>query len=262
MQASGMATFRLLLSQSHHLNRFHSLSPPINCIVFHNRLPQNPQFSRHFKPPLNSRLIHSVNHLLSTESPLMVDNSQSEGTSSNSPASEPIPEQTPRVWSMFGSDLISPRKDDSEGKTVVNRVDSEDVLEGETVENRVDSKDDSEGETVENRVNSVRNYPNSAFTGGFGGKGKKGKSKEHWVCSECGHSELKWWGSCNACKKFGTLKRFLVTENAEGGKVSGFKVSENATRSWLPEQKKGQGGPLRLSDVNLGVDPSEWRIRL
>ncbi|XP_021749634.1 uncharacterized protein LOC110715368 isoform X3 [Chenopodium quinoa] len=224
MKVSDMATFRLLRSQFHNLklNGFHFLSPPTNCKIFHNRFPQNPQFSRHFQPPLNSRLIHSLNRRLSPESPVLAVNGRSEETPSNSPDSKPIFDQKPRVLSMFGPDLINPKTSDSDE------------------------------ESVKNRLNSVPNHSN----------GKKGKSKEYWVCSDCGHTEAKWWGACNACKKFGTLKSFVVKEGVDGGKVNGFEVSENAMKSWLPEQNDRQGGPVRLGDVNRGVNPSEWRIQL
>ncbi|KAL2925082.1 DNA repair protein RadA [Bienertia sinuspersici] len=94
------------------------------------------------------------------------------------------------------------------------------------------------------------------------GKGRKGKSKMYWVCSDCGHTEAQWWGTCNSCEKVGTLVRFSLAEKAVGGKVSGFEVSENAMRSWLPHQKAGRSTPVRLAEVNRGVDQSDWRIRL
>ncbi|CAN6973039.1 hypothetical protein Bca4012_000007 [Brassica carinata] len=37
---------------------------------------------------------------------------------------------------------------------------------------------------------------------------KKGKVKTSWVCESCGHSEGQWWGSCRACNKVGTMRRF------------------------------------------------------
>lgn len=40
-----------------------------------------------------------------------------------------------------------------------------------------------------------------------------GKTKTHWVCTECGHAETKWAGNCYACKSWNTLKKF--TETAE-----------------------------------------------
>lgn len=84
----------------------------------------------------------------------------------------------------------------------------------------------------------------------------------NWVCSDCGHSEGQWWGICKSCKKVGTLEPFSVAENSEKRKLSGIELSENAMRSWLPQQKGGHSGPVRLSDVNRGINDSDWRIQL
>lgn len=35
------------------------------------------------------------------------------------------------------------------------------------------------------------------------------KQKEHWVCSDCGNSQVRWAGSCSSCKSWNTLQRFL-----------------------------------------------------
>ncbi len=35
------------------------------------------------------------------------------------------------------------------------------------------------------------------------------KQKEKWVCIECGHAQVKWSGSCMACKNWGTVEKFL-----------------------------------------------------
>ncbi|XP_076926762.1 uncharacterized protein LOC143590050 [Bidens hawaiensis] len=84
----------------------------------------------------------------------------------------------------------------------------------------------------------------------------KSKSKSIWVCSECGYSDGKWWGKCRECNHYNTMKEF-----DDGGKTSGFQVSEKVTRSWLPKEG-GEAGPLRLTDVNRGVNHSDWRFPL
>ncbi|KAM7254541.1 hypothetical protein ACFE04_003921 [Oxalis oulophora] len=91
-------------------------------------------------------------------------------------------------------------------------------------------------------------------------------NKLHWVCEDCGHVEVKWWGVCNSCGKHGTMKEFAVatTESNGGsgsGKVSGFEVSENAVRSWF-HHKIEDIEPTRLADVNRGINKSNWRIPL
>lgn len=96
--------------------------------------------------------------------------------------------------------------------------------------------------------------------GVFYGNRKKGKAKVAWVCSSCGHSEGQWWGTCRACSSVGTMTRFAEGVNEEG-RTSGFEVSENVVRTWLPNQGT-ETVPLRLTDVNRGVNQTEWRIPL
>ncbi|KAI6671844.1 hypothetical protein NL676_006729 [Syzygium grande] len=61
-------------------------------------------------------------------------------------------------------------------------------------------------------------------------------------------------GSCRSCRSAGTMKQFAVEENGGGSeKVRGFEVSENVVRSWMP-QRADEVRPLRLTDVNRGVN--------
>ncbi|XP_034696440.1 DNA repair protein RadA-like [Vitis riparia] len=91
---------------------------------------------------------------------------------------------------------------------------------------------------------------------------KKGKSKVFWVCSDCGHSDGHWWGACRECNKVGTMKQFSEGESGIGGsRASGFEVSENVVRSWLPQQPT-ETQPQRLTDVNRGINQLNWRIPL
>lgn len=83
---------------------------------------------------------------------------------------------------------------------------------------------------------------------------KKGKGKVSWVCAECGNSDGQWWGSCRACNAVGTMTRF-----SEGNSL--VSVSEAASGSWLPQQA-GELRPLRLTDVNRGINRLDWRISL
>lgn len=96
----------------------------------------------------------------------------------------------------------------------------------------------------------------------FGRKKKKGKEKIYWVCSNCGYSAGQWWGLCRSCSESGTMKEFHETKSsdADGGKVSGFAVLEDGVGSWLPHQKGGELRPLRLAEVNRGLDHLHWRI--
>ncbi|GMY34390.1 dna repair protein rada [Fagus crenata] len=84
------------------------------------------------------------------------------------------------------------------------------------------------------------------------GNKKKGKAKVSWVCVDCGHSDGQWWGTCHACNAVGTIKRFSEGQSAE--------VSETR-RSWL-SHTPGELRPLRLTDVNRGINQMNWRIPL
>ncbi|CAH2070794.1 unnamed protein product [Thlaspi arvense] len=92
---------------------------------------------------------------------------------------------------------------------------------------------------------------------------KKGKAKSCWVCESCGHSEGQWWGSCRACNKVGTMRRFSEGPESRGkasGGGGGSGVSEGTGLSWLPEQ--GVVQPLKLSSVIDGITQQQWRISL
>ncbi|KAL6335734.1 hypothetical protein AAG906_039497 [Vitis piasezkii] len=64
------------------------------------------------------------------------------------------------------------------------------------------------------------------------------------------------------CNKVGTMKQFSEGESGIGGsRASGFEVSENVVRSWLPQQPT-ETQPQRLTDVNRGINQLNWRIPL
>lgn len=94
---------------------------------------------------------------------------------------------------------------------------------------------------------------------------KKGKVRTSWVCESCGHSEGQWWGSCRACNRVGTMRRF--SEGSSESRVSGGGASGGgggseggAGLAWLPEQ--GVAQPLKLSSVIDGITHQQWRISL
>ncbi|XP_010654899.1 uncharacterized protein LOC104880300 [Vitis vinifera] len=58
------------------------------------------------------------------------------------------------------------------------------------------------------------------------------------------------------------MKQFSEGESGIGGwRASGFEVSENVVRSWLPQQPT-ETQPQRLTDVNRGINQLNWRIPL
>ncbi|KAK3028900.1 hypothetical protein RJ639_039909 [Escallonia herrerae] len=95
----------------------------------------------------------------------------------------------------------------------------------------------------------------------YGGRNGK-KKKITFVCSDCGYSDGQWWGSCRSCNSVGTMKQFSERESGGGGSgTTGFEASENVVRSWLPSQLV-EAFPLRLTDVNKGINHVDWRISL
>ncbi|QCE02299.1 uncharacterized protein LOC114165075 [Vigna unguiculata] len=92
------------------------------------------------------------------------------------------------------------------------------------------------------------------------GKKKKSKEKVEWVCSNCGYSAGQWWGVCRSCNVSGTMKEAKFSSDA-GSMISGFSVLEDGVGSWLPQQE-GELRPLRLAEVNRGLDHHHWRIPL
>ncbi|GMH03726.1 hypothetical protein Nepgr_005565 [Nepenthes gracilis] len=201
-----------------------SLTSPSSYTV--SNIPSNRQFSRHFRSTF----------------PLSFHPSQSNRDSSTSPDTESNSAQSPRVWSIYRAATSSPRGSES--------------------------SDDQEDEVVNsvNSLNSEQGSRNDASKGRLIGdvagnrNRRRGKSKVYWVCSNCGHSHSQWWGACQACDNVGTVKQFSVSDNLQS-RVSGFEISDEVMRSWLPRQVV-QPKPLRLSEVNRGINQFEWRIPL
>ncbi|KAK7261760.1 hypothetical protein RIF29_28079 [Crotalaria pallida] len=103
---------------------------------------------------------------------------------------------------------------------------------------------------------------------GASSSSSKRKEKLQWLCSNCGHSTSKWWGTCPSCAITGTMKEFLeakssnIGDNGDGSKVkSGLLISEDAVGLWLP-RNAAQLRPLKLEEVNRGFNYQRWRIPL
>ncbi|KAL5062809.1 hypothetical protein RYX36_024546 [Vicia faba] len=112
-------------------------------------------------------------------------------------------------------------------------------------------------ENANSRANSIEGSDERVL---FGRKKKKGKEKVYWVCSDCGYTTGQWWGVCRSCSVSGTMQEFHEEKSSDSNvKVSGFSVMENGFGSWLPQQS-GELRPLRLSEVNRGLDHMHWRI--
>ncbi|KAJ6793912.1 Uncharacterized protein M6B38_233000 [Iris pallida] len=123
------------------------------------------------------------------------------------------------------------------------------------------SRDEDEKPRIGEKL--VANNPrkvrvSSLFTAGTRRR-KAGKERVSWVCGQCGATSGQWWGTCPACQKVGTVKRFA--EAAEVGGSRGAEVSEEKVRLWLP-QRAGGAVPQSLEEVNKGRNQTEWRIQL
>jgi len=89
---------------------------------------------------------------------------------------------------------------------------------------------------------------------------KKGKVKAQWVCSDCGHTTGKWWGTCPECEVTGTMQEFhesKLTDKPRGG----LSITEDAVGSWLPRRPE-ELLPVKLEEVKRGFSHDKWRIPL
>lgn len=201
---------------------------------------QNPSSSRHF---LSTR-----SHLLSEESGLGINAPKAPNNSISSGKGA-------RVWSFY--DPVSDR-------TVTNRpTDDSDgqKLECEETNMGLSSFGDGVEASSEERTKGTKLGSGSLNFRGTVGIKKKVKHKVSWVCSDCGFVSGQWWGTCRSCHAVGKMKQFVEGNTGERSKISGFEVSENAMRSWLPQQSD-EVVPMRLTDVNRGISQLDWRIAL
>ncbi|GFZ04216.1 DNA repair protein RadA-like protein [Actinidia rufa] len=155
---------------------------------------------------------------------------------------------------------VSPIYDPVSGRLVARRATkstSNDVPETESCNGDESSKERTYGGV--RRESAASGSEKGLGFGDFVGNRKKRKSKTAWVCSRCWNSDVQWWGTCQHCKSVGTLMKVAVYD---GGKTSGYEVSEKVVRSWLPQQQLGELVPLRLTDVNRGINQTDWRIPL
>ncbi|XP_047160774.1 DNA repair protein RadA-like [Vigna umbellata] len=89
---------------------------------------------------------------------------------------------------------------------------------------------------------------------------KKGKVKAQWVCSDCGHTTGRWWGTCPECDVTGTMQEFhesKLTDKSRGG----LAITEDAVGSWLPRRPE-ELRLVKLEEVNRGFNHDKWRIPL
>ncbi|CAK9165326.1 unnamed protein product [Ilex paraguariensis] len=262
MQGTDMRSLRTLYTQKHLLDlnrrKLTSLISLVSC-----KSSQNRRCSRHFQYT-TQRTIHFSNHRFTKES-MAVDgpNSWSTASSSNHPASNNrITPSVSTIYDPLAGCMVTgkgfnPNNQEQESESS-NGNENQSTLPGFSFEGG-----------LEDRVyGSVKKENLGSGTGKSMGveefvrnNRKKGKIKTSWVCCKCGYSDGQWWGICKACDSVGTMTHFSEGSVNVGRNRRGFEVSENVVRAWLP-QHSAEAVPLRLRDVNRGINQLDWRIPL
>ncbi|WVY99436.1 hypothetical protein V8G54_025506 [Vigna mungo] len=89
---------------------------------------------------------------------------------------------------------------------------------------------------------------------------KKGKVKAQWVCSDCGRTTGRWWGTCPECDVTGTMQKFHVSKLTDKSR-EGLAITDNAVGSWLPRRPE-ELRLVKLEEVQRGFNHDKWRIPL
>ncbi|KAK3219912.1 hypothetical protein Dsin_013882 [Dipteronia sinensis] len=204
--------------------------------------------SRQF-PPF-SRQLHSTSLRLFSTEELGPDSPGPTGAQS-----------TPPRWSIYGpaaaildtrSGSGEPEQEQEPERASESSFDGGDDLGREK---KVRSSRDSEIKYVRGKTGYT--------IGDFVGVRRKGKSsRETWVCADCGYSDGQWWGTCRSCDSVGTLKKFSEVKSGERhAEERTWLPQKGEERTWLP-QKTEEVQPMRLQDVNRGINQQDWRIPL
>lgn len=246
MQVLDMRALRLIYYAQKHLLNF---SPRLS--------------SNYSLCPKSPRPFHSTNYLHGNESPATIEG----WTSSKNPKNPSVS----AVYNPITDSLATQRE--TNGYNVEEQKKQQECVpsNGDDKTTQVSSIQDyyEDALSEDNRSYGRVTKPSSPSVsqnwrsfGGVSGSRKKGKIKTNWVCENCGYSDGQWWGSCRSCNSVGTMKQFSEGDYDGGGKTtSGFEVSEDVVRAWLPQQS-GEVAPMRLTDVNRGINQMEWRIPL
>ncbi|XAR50696.1 Endopeptidase La [Bertholletia excelsa] len=225
MQVSNMQALRTLYACKHLRKPATQSSFSLSTFVS-GKSPQNPKFSRHF---------HSTNQ---NECQIGAGLEALAGDVANSDSDNQINHVVDTAYDPLSGRLVT-RKIKPNGSV------QEPELSGVSSFNHEDASRD-------------RRY--GAASGDHLVNRKKGKSRTVWVCSNCGNTEGQWWGSCRHCNSVGTITRFSEGKHDQQ-RATGFQISENVVRSWLPKHS-ADAGPVRLTEVNRGFNQMEWRIPL
>ncbi len=72
------------------------------------------------------------------------------------------------------------------------------------------------------------------------------KTKNLWLCAECGHKQIKWTGSCTACGSWNTLAEFQETL----AKQSRFSATQQSTKPTLLKDISIKGFERQLTGIS------------
>ncbi len=86
------------------------------------------------------------------------------------------------------------------------------------------------------------------------------KTTTHFVCGDCGHTEVRWYGRCPGCSAYGTLTEFREARDAGAGKGAG-KGARGFQSTLETDTRAAKPVPLREIDARsaarLPVVPEE-----
>ncbi|KAK6911981.1 hypothetical protein RJ641_024074, partial [Dillenia turbinata] len=254
-----MRALRTILNLIPHKRTSHSSLTSI-------RLPQAPHPSTQLH---YVQFVHSSNHLHHESSGFNVTAPRSWTRSNRQSRIAPSTPQDPNKRVHTSYDPISGQVITTRGVDFGENPDDESISScgGEDLTNASDGSNLGREESLQGRRGREKFIGQSSVSKRLGlgggrnlGFKKKGKSRESWVCSDCGNQDSQWWGACRTCNSVGTLKKFSEGDIG-GSKGRGLEVSENAVGSWLPQQAADLQ-PMRLTDVNRGINEINWRIPL
>ncbi len=64
------------------------------------------------------------------------------------------------------------------------------------------------------------------------------KVQNSWLCKECGNTQSQWSGSCNGCKSWNTIEKFLEAKMPRGESIKGLSVQK----------------PVPITEVEIGAE--------
>lgn len=73
------------------------------------------------------------------------------------------------------------------------------------------------------------------------------KTKNIYICSECGYQSVKWLGKCPGCNRWNTLQETIVTDRKPMGKAAAAPAASAAAAGMRRQ-------PQKISDIKIGYE--------